>query len=102
MVRTQSLLAEERAGRALFGGLMTPAFPDQSLLGDDPDPGYPFKLDAFVNIVRHAGHWLALEEGTPPYEVDASLQTMGRYDFGGALPAGVSRIRRSIRPRARW
>ena len=88
-VRTQGLLAEERAGKALFGGLMTPAFVDQSLLGDDPDPGWPFKLDAFVNIVGHAGRYLALEEGTPPYEVTSGLDTVGRYDFGGALPAGM-------------
>src|SRR3954452_13865383 len=48
-VRTQSLRAEERAGRALFGGLLTPAFVDKALLGDDPDPTWPSKLDAFVN-----------------------------------------------------
>ena len=29
-VRTQSLAAEEKAGRALFGGLLTPAFVDQA------------------------------------------------------------------------
>ena len=88
-VRTNSLTAEERAGRALFGGLMTPAFVDTSLLGDDPDPGWPFKLDAFVNVVCHAGRYLALEEGTPPYELSPELDTVGRYDFGGGLPAGM-------------
>jgi carotenoid cleavage dioxygenase len=88
-VRTQSMLAEERAGRALFGGIMSPAMVDPALLGDDPDPGWPFKLDAFVNIVRHAGRYLALEEGTPPYEVSAGLDTIGRYDFAGGLPAGM-------------
>lgn len=77
------------AGRALFGGLMTPAFVEQSLLGPDPDPGWPFKLDAFINIVRHAGHYLALEEGTPPYEVSRELDTIGRFDFGGQLPLGM-------------
>ncbi len=88
-VRTQGLRAEERAGRALFGGLMTPAFVDPSMLGDDPDPGWPFKLDAFVNIIRHAGRYLALEEGTPPYELGSMLDTIGRYDFAGALSAGM-------------
>jgi carotenoid cleavage dioxygenase-like enzyme len=88
-VRTQSLRAEERAGHALFGGLMSPTFVDPSLLGDDPDPGWPFKLDAFVNIVHHAGRYLALEEGTPPYEVSPDLDTFGRYDFGGGLVAGM-------------
>jgi carotenoid cleavage dioxygenase-like enzyme len=88
-VETRGLRAEERAGKALFGGLMTPAFVDQSLLGPDPDPGWPIKLDAFINIVRHGGHYLALEEGTPPYEVTDALETVGRYDFAGGLPAGM-------------
>ena len=88
-VETRGLQAEERAGRALFGGLMTPAFVDPSVLGPDPDPGWPIKLDAFINIVRHAGRYLALEEGTPPYEVTDALETVGRYDFAGGLPAGM-------------
>jgi carotenoid cleavage dioxygenase-like enzyme len=88
-VRTNGLLAEERAGRALYGGIMTPAFVDQGLLGPDPDPGWPIKLDAFINVIRHAGHYLALEEGTPPYEVTAELDTVGRFDFGGGLPLGL-------------
>jgi carotenoid cleavage dioxygenase len=88
-VETKGLRAEERAGKALYGGLMTPAMVDTSLLGPDPDPGWPFKLDAFVNIVHHAGRYLALEEGTPPYEVSATLDTVGRYDFAGGLPAGL-------------
>jgi carotenoid cleavage dioxygenase len=88
-VRTNGLRAEEKAGRALFGGIMTPALVDQGLLGPDPDPGWPIKLDAFINIVRHAGHYLALEEGTPPYEVSPELDTVGRFDFGGGLPLGM-------------
>lgn len=89
-VETQGLRAEQQAGRALFGGIMTPAFVDQSLLGDDPDPGWPLKLDAFINVVRHAGRYLALEESAPPYEVTAALETVGRYDAGGALPDGIT------------
>lgn len=88
-VRTRSLLAEQRAGRALFGGIMTPAFPDPALLGDDPDPTWPFKLDAFINVVRHAGRTLALEECAPAYELAADLTTAGRFDWAGALPKGI-------------
>ncbi|HEY2284465.1 MAG TPA: carotenoid oxygenase family protein [Streptosporangiaceae bacterium] len=88
-VRTSGLAAEERAGRALFGGIMTPAFVDQGLLGPDPDPGWPVKLDAFISIIRHGGRYLALEEGTPPYEVSPELDTIGRFDFGGGLPLGI-------------
>ena len=89
-VRTNSLKAEEAAGKAIFGGLMTPAFVDQSLLGPDPDPTWPFKLDADINIVGHAGRLLALGEGVPPYEVTPTLDTVGRYDFAGGLPAGIT------------
>jgi carotenoid cleavage dioxygenase-like enzyme len=88
-VRTRGLEAEERAGKALFGGLMTPAFVDPALLGPDPDPGWPIKLDAFINVVHHGGRYLALEEGSPPYEVTDELATVGRYDFDGELPAGM-------------
>jgi carotenoid cleavage dioxygenase len=88
-VRTKGFLAEERAGRALFGGLMTPAFVDQKLLGPEPDPGWPFKLDPFINVVRHGGRYLALAEGFPPYEVTEALDTVGLYDFAGKLPAGI-------------
>ncbi len=85
-VRTQGMAAEERAGRALFGGLLTPAFVDVALLGDDPDPGWPFRLDPFIHVVRHAGRYLALAEGMPPYEITADLVTLGRYDFAGTVP----------------
>lgn len=82
-VRTKGMEAEEKAGRAIFGGLMTPAFVDQSLLGADPDPGWPFRLDPFINIVRHGGRLLALSEGSPAYEVTPDLGTVGRFDHGG-------------------
>jgi carotenoid cleavage dioxygenase len=60
-----------------------------ALLGPDPDPGWPFRLDPFINIIRHAGRYLALPEGAPPYHVSQDLETLGRYDFGGALPEGI-------------
>ncbi len=88
-VRTQGMAVEERAGRAVYGGLLTPAFVDPALLGPDPDPGWPTRLDPFVNVVRHAGRYLALEEGTPPYEITGGLATVGRFDFAGGLPAGL-------------
>jgi carotenoid cleavage dioxygenase len=62
---------------------------DPGLLGPDPDPGWPVKLDAFINVVRHGGRYLALEEGSPPYEIDPGLETVGRFDFGGRLPRGI-------------
>jgi carotenoid cleavage dioxygenase-like enzyme len=84
-VRTQGMAAEEGAGKAIFGGLLTPAFVDQALLGPDPDPGWPFRLDPFINVVRHGGRHLALTEGNPGYEISSDLDTLGRFDYGGAL-----------------
>ncbi|MCD9622822.1 carotenoid oxygenase family protein [Rhabdothermincola salaria] len=84
-VRSKGMAAEERAGKALFGGLMTPAFVDPSLLGNDPDPGWPFKLDPFINVVRHAGRHLALTESAPGYEITSDLDTIGRFDFDGRV-----------------
>ena len=89
-VRTRCLEAEERAGRVLFVGIMTPAFVDPALLGRDPDPGWPTKLDAFINVVAHGGRYLALEKGLPAYEVSSELETVGRYDFDGGLPKGMT------------
>jgi len=56
---TNGLRAEERAGRALYGGIMTPAFVDQGLLGPDPDPGWP--IDLGLSSAR-TGRW----PGRPP------------------------------------
>jgi carotenoid cleavage dioxygenase-like enzyme len=84
-VRTAGMAAEDKAGHAIFGGLLTPAFVDMSLLGPDPDPGWPFRLDPFINVVRHGGRHLALTEGLPPYEITPDLATVGRFDFGGKV-----------------
>ncbi len=87
-VLTKGLKAEIRAGRALWGGLMTFAMPPADLAGPDPDPeGY--KLLPGINIIRHAHRFLALPEGAAPYEMAAGLATVGRYDFAGSLPLGM-------------
>lgn len=72
-VRTKGMAADIAAGRDVFGGLMSPAFVDTKLLGDDPDPGRPFRLDPFINVVRHAGRLLAFSEGLPGYQITPEL-----------------------------
>ena len=84
-VRTKGMAADITAGKDIFGGLMTPAFVDPSLLGTAPDPGWPYRLDPFINVVRHAGRTLALSEGLPPYLVTPDLDTVGLFDFDGKL-----------------
>jgi carotenoid cleavage dioxygenase-like enzyme len=87
-VLTKGLQAEMRAGRALWGGLLTPANPPASLVGPDQDPEGD-KLLPGINIIRHAHRFLALGEGTAPYEIGEGLVTRGRYDLGGGLPLGM-------------
>jgi carotenoid cleavage dioxygenase-like enzyme len=87
-VLTKGLKAEIRAGRALWGGLMTPTDPPAELLGSDQDLE-GFKLLPDINIVRHAHRFLALAEGTAPYAVTGELDTVGRYDVAGAMPLGM-------------
>jgi carotenoid cleavage dioxygenase-like enzyme len=87
-VLTKGLAAEIRAGRALWGGIMTPAVPAPALAGSDTDPGGD-KVLPDINIVRHAHKFLALGEGVAPYQVTPDLATVGSYDFGGTLPLGI-------------
>ena len=84
-VRTKGMAADIAAGKDIFGGLMSPAFVDPALLGDDPDPGWPFRLDPFINVVRHGGRHLTFSEGLPCYEITPELETVGLWDFGGKL-----------------
>lgn len=87
-VRTPAMEAEERAGRALWGGLESMIMPDAGEVG--PELAATFKDLPDINVVRHAGRLLALAESACPFRVDAALETVGREDFGGALPAGIT------------
>ncbi|MFJ9591699.1 carotenoid oxygenase family protein [Streptomyces virginiae] len=40
--------------------------------------------------MRHAGRMLALAESGCPFRIDAGLATVGREDFDGAPPAGIT------------
>jgi hypothetical protein len=74
-VLTKGLAAEMKAGRALWGGVMTPAAPPAALAGPDPDPGGD-KVLPDINIVWHAHMFLAPGEGVAPYEVTPELVTV--------------------------
>src|SRR4029077_10072090 len=60
-VGTASLALERRAGRAVYGGLMGPVPVDPALLHPGDNPG-PYRNGAFINVIRHGGHLLALDE----------------------------------------
>jgi len=84
-VRTRGLTAEERAGRAIYGGLLHPMPVDPALVGSDGDPG-PFKNGAFISVLRHGGHLLALNEATTGYEITMELETIGEWRAGTDAP----------------
>ncbi len=78
-VRTEKFLAEERAGKALFGAYRNPFTDDASVSGVD-------RSTANTAAFFHAGRLFALKEDGLPYRIDpGSLQTLGRHDFGGRL-----------------
>ncbi|MGW4851971.1 carotenoid oxygenase family protein [Streptomyces sp. NPDC004288] len=87
-VRTPALVAEEKAGRALWGGLESLILPSADEVG--PELADDFKDLPDINVVRHAGRLLALAESACPYRFDADLATLGREDFDGRLTAGIT------------
>lgn len=85
-IRSAGLAAEERAGRALYGGFYHAAMPPPELVGDAGG----MKNTANTHVVRHAGRILALMEAAKPTEVNERLETLGEYDFGGRLRGAFS------------
>lgn len=87
-VRTPQVVAEEKAGRALWAGITDPYFPSADEVG--PDLADTMRELPDINIVRHGGRLLALAESAPPYALGSDLETFGRETFGGALPVGLT------------
>jgi len=80
-VESRALLAERRAGHALYGGLSEFILPSPDVMAE----GGMMKHTANTNIVGHGGKLLALMEASPPTELGADLSTIGDYDYEGAL-----------------
>ncbi len=80
-VVSAGLAAERRAGRALYGGLSEFALPPAEVVAE----AGVIKNTANTHVIRHAHRILALMEGCPPTEVTAALETVGEWDFDGAL-----------------
>ncbi len=80
-IETVELLAERRAGKALYGGFKCPVPPDPTYVGEGADP---FKNGAFIHIIRHANQHLALFEPGSPYVLNAQLDTIGTWSPQGA------------------
>lgn len=86
-IRSRGLGAESAHGSAVYPGLgEVMSFPDPALT----QGAGPIKNPANTHIVRHAGRYLALWEGGLPTEVDASLRTVGEFDFDGRLEGAMT------------
>lgn len=85
-VRSAGLEAELAAGHALFGGLSEFRLPPPEIMATVG----PMKNTANTAVVHHAGRLLALMEACPPIELTDDLETVGPYDFGGALQGAMT------------
>lgn len=84
-VQTPCLVAERRAGQALYSSFAHPAPVDPKLLRPG-DPQGPFKNGAFINIIEHGGHLIALNESTTSFELNRELETMSEWKAGTDKP----------------
>ncbi|HWW63485.1 MAG TPA: carotenoid oxygenase family protein [Sphingomonadaceae bacterium] len=83
-VRTERFVAERKARRSLFGGYRNPYFDDPSVAGSE-------RSTANTTAFWHAGRLFALKEDSRPMEVDPdTLETIGRWDWGGTLKSKTS------------
>lgn len=84
-VETNSLKVERRVGHAVYGSFTAPHPVDPAILQPGDNPG-PMKNGAFINVIRHAGHLLALNEATTCYELTPDLETIGEWTAGTDKP----------------
>lgn len=75
-VETKELQAERAAGHALYGGIQFPFPPDPKWAGETDST---IKMGAFIHIIQHAGHYLAMHEASPAYEMTQELDTKGHW-----------------------
>jgi carotenoid cleavage dioxygenase len=61
-------------------------------MGEQPVDGPlpPLYDTSNTHVIGHAGRILALTEGSMPYELSPTLDTLRRTDFGGPLPTGFT------------
>ena len=83
-VRTEKWRADAEAGEALFGAFGNPFSSDPSVRG------VRYNV-ANTHIVAHGGKLLALEEGSPPFELEAeTLRSIGSHTWEGKLPSTMT------------
>ncbi|MER2507798.1 MAG: carotenoid oxygenase family protein [Amaricoccus sp.] len=85
-VRTASFEVEDKAGHAVFGGLMNRRPADPAAL---PKDGDHLKQSAFISVLHHGEHLLALGEVEPAWELSPELDTLGPWTAGSGKPLDV-------------
>ncbi len=85
-VRTRAYEIEHAAGHAVYSGLMHPLPIDPALLAPGDDPDDPFRQGAFISVLAHGDHLLALGEVEPAWEMSWELDTIGRWTAGTDRP----------------
>ncbi len=92
-VQTPKYLAERKARKALFGAYRNPFSDDPATAGID-------RSTANTSVLYHGGKLLALKEASKPYRVDPrTLETIGVYDYAGALRSESFTAHPKIDPR---
>ena len=74
-VHTKGLNKEQKAGKALYGGILK-LIPMDSHWADPEDFPIAVKNGAFIHVIRNDGNYLALNEGDPAYQINADLRTI--------------------------
>jgi carotenoid cleavage dioxygenase len=88
-VRLRAGRAEWYRNRWVRSDSVAAALGEDRRCGADAVGGMDFAAN--TNVISHAGRTLAIvEAGSRPYELTDDLETVGRYDFGGTLPAGYT------------
>ncbi len=86
-VETLGLGREREAGKSVYGGLNNVVIPEGDLF---MEMGGPMKNVANTAFAVHGGKLLALWETGNPHEFSYDLDTIGIYDFDGALPGAMT------------
>ncbi len=91
-VRTEKMLSERRARRALFGGYRNPWTDDPAVEGMD-------RTTANTNMLWHGGRLFALKEDGLAHHLDpVSLETLGKWTFDGALRSQTTTAHPKVDP----
>jgi carotenoid cleavage dioxygenase len=84
-VKTKGLVAEQKAGKALYGGIKLPLLPDPKYVEDGPT-----KNTASIHIAMLGPYLLALYESMPAYAMDKNLNTLGEWAPNGIKPFNIN------------